>query len=663
MGPGFRLATYYPDGVRQAGEIRKILGRPRFHKLTVGASIEAFGQQDDRVIDAVMRMPEEVSARQPLANEAERLQTKTVDREADRHDRQCQVKRDAAQVQAKSRDGGKVQCRFPGCAEEPSLQGRPEEDSDRSLQVTPNVESRINRLKGTGRAMFKPEQDFFKPRLGIDFSKVRIHDDAQAARAARSVKARAFTLGHHIVLGAGAYATDKLEGRKLLAHELAHVAQKEQHHAIAPVIQRLREDELTPQKKGVKGRRGHIVFIIGKDKMAKVAAKYWKGKADYRIRTAKSLLDIQNVLKTKKRPNNKPWGEISIVVHASPGAKGISDTGKLYISAEGKTKFTTAAELKRLVDDVSPLWLGKLPDTIVDEKTHVNIHGCRIGQNKLMLMLISRALGGKRKAPIVHAPKYFVNYRMVPGSKRRRRRRRKVPKYYLEKFWAVAEPAYPSRWNEHQIAKAFKNKYAALRNMNWRQMIKSEKTYDKKVGKFPWKNTVKRMLIPLNRRKRDHLRFLKVIWSPHQYKYMVKKSLKVTKPKVETKGGQRFVTVFYKFLRFGEKRVWRRAFPSEILPTRGRAKKIAYLRKNLKRQNEDPNIVAQYTWKFPKPAVVKARRHNYGSVVQDTFKAIGRRTIHRVYEALYMPGTRTYLKPKRTNTKYFGTYDPGAKQP
>ena len=43
----------------------------------------------------------------------------------------------------------------------------------------------------------------FEPRLGHDLSGVRVHTDATAADAARSLGARAFTHGQEVVFGSG----------------------------------------------------------------------------------------------------------------------------------------------------------------------------------------------------------------------------------------------------------------------------------------------------------------------------------------------------------------------------------------------------------------------------------------------------------------------------
>lgn len=66
----------------------------------------------------------------------------------------------------------------------------------------------------------------FESGLGADFSAVRIHAGADAAAAARGVQARAYTIGRDIVFGQGEFAPERLTGRRLLAHELVHVAQQ-----------------------------------------------------------------------------------------------------------------------------------------------------------------------------------------------------------------------------------------------------------------------------------------------------------------------------------------------------------------------------------------------------------------------------------------------------
>jgi hypothetical protein len=63
-------------------------------------------------------------------------------------------------------------------------------------------------------------------RFGHDFARVRVHDGDVAARAAASVAARAFTVGSDVVLAPGMWSPETRSGRRLIAHELAHVVQQ-----------------------------------------------------------------------------------------------------------------------------------------------------------------------------------------------------------------------------------------------------------------------------------------------------------------------------------------------------------------------------------------------------------------------------------------------------
>lgn len=77
-----------------------------------------------------------------------------------------------------------------------------------------------------GRSLDTQTRAFFEPRLGVDLTQVRVHEDPEAARSAKAIAARAYTLGNHIVFGAGQHAPGTTEGRRLLAHELTHVVQQ-----------------------------------------------------------------------------------------------------------------------------------------------------------------------------------------------------------------------------------------------------------------------------------------------------------------------------------------------------------------------------------------------------------------------------------------------------
>jgi hypothetical protein len=60
--------------------------------------------------------------------------------------------------------------------------------------------------------------------MGTDLGDVRVHTGVDAAHAAASIHADAFTMGNHIAFAQDSYRPESLDGRRLLAHELAHVA-------------------------------------------------------------------------------------------------------------------------------------------------------------------------------------------------------------------------------------------------------------------------------------------------------------------------------------------------------------------------------------------------------------------------------------------------------
>jgi hypothetical protein len=70
----------------------------------------------------------------------------------------------------------------------------------------------------------------FEPRFARDLSDIRVHADAEADRASRSIDARAFTFGRDIFFRSGGYDPSSAGGRHLLAHELTHSVQQSGGH-------------------------------------------------------------------------------------------------------------------------------------------------------------------------------------------------------------------------------------------------------------------------------------------------------------------------------------------------------------------------------------------------------------------------------------------------
>lgn len=81
-------------------------------------------------------------------------------------------------------------------------------------------------LGAPGQPLDHDTRDSMQQRFAHDFSRVQVHMCEQAARSARAVNALAYTVGPHIVFGARQYAPRTSTGRRLIAHELAHVVQQ-----------------------------------------------------------------------------------------------------------------------------------------------------------------------------------------------------------------------------------------------------------------------------------------------------------------------------------------------------------------------------------------------------------------------------------------------------
>lgn len=84
-------------------------------------------------------------------------------------------------------------------------------------------------LEGPGNPLDAHVRSYFEPRLGRDLSAVRIHTDPLAAQSAAAVNAAAYTVDSHIVFRTGRYQPNVDVGRRLLAHELAHAVQQNDH--------------------------------------------------------------------------------------------------------------------------------------------------------------------------------------------------------------------------------------------------------------------------------------------------------------------------------------------------------------------------------------------------------------------------------------------------
>jgi len=104
------------------------------------------------------------------------------------------------------------------------LQGK--EATGQHPNIPNGLECRIHTFRGAGQALQGSSRTFFEQRYNHDFSRVRIHADREASELAHALNSRAFTAGENIFFRADQYAPETPDGRRLIAHELAHVLQQ-----------------------------------------------------------------------------------------------------------------------------------------------------------------------------------------------------------------------------------------------------------------------------------------------------------------------------------------------------------------------------------------------------------------------------------------------------
>lgn len=146
----------------------------------------------------------------------------TVSTPGDRYEQQAdrvasQVMRMAEPQQPTSYDDGKV----PPIGR---AQTRRVGANKSGATLAPTVVHEV--LRSSGQPLDPTTREFMESRFSQDFSRVRTHTSAQAAETAQGIGARAYTVGYNIVFGPGQYSPDVGTGKRLLAHELAHVIQQ-----------------------------------------------------------------------------------------------------------------------------------------------------------------------------------------------------------------------------------------------------------------------------------------------------------------------------------------------------------------------------------------------------------------------------------------------------
>lgn len=101
---------------------------------------------------------------------------------------------------------------------------------DHDLLADLDLPTQMNTMESRGRPLPEAVRTFFERRFGYDFSQVRIHTDAQADEITHQLKAQAFSDGKNIVFAHSKCDPHSTKGTRIIAHEIAHIIQQNQHN-------------------------------------------------------------------------------------------------------------------------------------------------------------------------------------------------------------------------------------------------------------------------------------------------------------------------------------------------------------------------------------------------------------------------------------------------
>ncbi len=242
---------FHPTGGGQKDPVAGFLTLPREVVLGLGQVVPRWGAMDfgpesgdvmhfdDRYgigkpfFDAVEPAKVTVAAENKTAEEAF---NKAAAEQAEK-DKAEKDKADADKAGSGSGSGSAVPQRkaILGAVDDP-LEREADETADRvmgmnlgageGMEASRRGVPQAHTTEGVGTPLPPEARAYFEPRFGYDFSTVRLHANRDADEAARGMRARAFTVGRDIVFGSGEYAPATVAGRRLIAHELAHVVQQ-----------------------------------------------------------------------------------------------------------------------------------------------------------------------------------------------------------------------------------------------------------------------------------------------------------------------------------------------------------------------------------------------------------------------------------------------------
>jgi len=294
------------------------------------------------------------------------------------------------------------------------------------------AEEAANQLVSRSGTQLPPEvRQPLEAQFDANFSHVRVHSDRPAAEAANALGARAFTLGRHIAFNQGEYKPGSAGGRRLLAHELAHVLQQSgagngraavvrdtvQEHQADVAADRAMQGRSVQADALAKGGAPRIQAEDQKPNAGKTGAaqnaaaqpagttvtivlrapddQYTKDVTDYVMNTLKEqVIEVDNIeeaadkVAAYAKANKIKVTTVRIIGHGST-------TGGIKMTPKGETgrRFVSAEELEKMAADDKV----KAKDAMA-EGSIVEFWGCYIGGTDKATQAVGQIFGSDVKS-------------------------------------------------------------------------------------------------------------------------------------------------------------------------------------------------------------------------------------------------------------------------
>lgn len=127
-----------------------------------------------------------------------------------------------------------IQRKCTKCEEDEKIMKKSATDNEPVGEV-PSLVNEV--IQSPGDSLDQETRQFFEPRFGWDFSRVKVHTGSRAASSSEEINAHAYTVGNHVVFNENQFSPKTDSGKKLLAHELTHVVQQGSSE-VRPLVQR-----------------------------------------------------------------------------------------------------------------------------------------------------------------------------------------------------------------------------------------------------------------------------------------------------------------------------------------------------------------------------------------------------------------------------------------